>query len=124
MSDRYRFKITHTNTILDGDKKLYRTEIAERMNLMQEVVDAATNARDNAHYKLLMSETDYGILDNALKKLELPKSVEQLRDERDEAADALANYSCGIYPKGENIHLKRFKKAKAAHLAAVETQDD
>ena len=57
-------------------------------------------------------------LKECLGKLKF-KSVEQLRIERDEAADALAGYCCGIYPKGENIHLDKFKEAKAAHLQAV-----
>ena len=52
-------------------------------------------------------------------KLSLKPSVEQLRIERDAAADALAGYCCGVYPKGENIHLEKFKEAKAAHLQAV-----
>ena len=52
-------------------------------------------------------------------ELSLKPSVEQLRIERDAAADALAGYCCGIYPKGENIHLEKFKEAKAAHLQAA-----
>ena len=52
-------------------------------------------------------------------ELSLKPSVEQLRIELDAAADALAGYCCGIYPKGENIHLEKFKEAKAAHLQAV-----
>ena len=52
-------------------------------------------------------------------ELSLKPSVEQLRIELDAAADALAGYCCGIYPKGENIHLEKFKEAKAAHLQAA-----
>lgn len=128
MSNKYSWSgmdggTIHTSTD-SGSEYLRKYEIAKRMNKMQDVVNTArTASREWVGDDLAENAA------NLIKALDAltPKSIEQLRKERDEAADELAftvrsHCVAPIYnPDLAQLQGKRrcYEEATAAHIAAV-----
>ena len=134
MSNKYGWSDMDGGTICSGtnigSEYLLKHEIADRMNMMQDVINAAITLHsisEQASRSLASKEaTIWGdivdakvVFESAVRALN-PKTVEQLRIERDAAADAMVYIIDNCKDQSDLIAAtEKHKQAKAAHLQAV-----
>ena len=139
MSNKYSWSIVDDGTICSGtnvgSEYLMEDEIADRMNMMQDVIDWACKVAESkietigSGSSVYVDRASLMSLQDRLDRLVPPKTIDQLRKERDDAAthmsSAIANYFDTMSPQAKSAlegAKECNKQAKAAHEKAASEQ--
>ena len=108
--------------LLVGGKFIKGRDLISNIEKLQAVVEAA---RDVISGAVLYSDVSWIASNSTMKELQRrledlePKTIQQLQDERNSAADAITNHEgCCDFPEA----ITAYKAAKAAHEAALARQ--